>query len=126
MDIVYYHSYLFYKNVLREEDPNAITILAIGAIQSFAFDCILDGFLIKYYCYPLSMWQMLITGLFILLLNYFYFYYSGRYKRILTRKPKIFNNKFVSILLTISFYSLGLFSLIYGSELSHDLYLGCR
>ncbi|MCX2576353.1 hypothetical protein [Pedobacter sandarakinus] len=100
--------------MLKDNEPNMLTIMALSASCSFPVGMILQIILIKKYCNIIDAWQLFLLIPFFILINYFYFFRSGRFKIILEKKPKILNSNLLSIfcvilffLITISFMFLG-------------------
>lgn len=115
MDVIYYYCYLFYKKILKEDEPHATTIWVIGFIEGFFTNIVLYSLLVYFYCIKtLNIWIMIfIVGLF-LLANYIYFYKSGRAKKIVKEKPMFYSSKKISITITVIFFIVFSSSILWG------------
>lgn len=112
MDVIYYYCYLFYKKVLRDSEPNMLTILVISAAYSFPISIIIEIIVIKNYCISLPAWQMFLTTPFFVFVNYLSFYRNDRYKNILRKEPKFFGSNSLSIIITVLFFLIA-FSFVF-------------
>lgn len=121
MDVIYYYCYLFYKKILKEDEPHALTVWAIGFGEGFFISVIVDILLIRFFCIKIDKWLMIGVGLTFLLFNYLYFFKSGRGKRIVISKPTFFGNKKMSALLTIIFFVFLISSMFWGAICSKYL-----
>lgn len=121
MDVIYYYCYLFYKRILKEDEPHALTVWAIGFGEGFFVSVICDIFLIKFYCAKMDKWLMIGIGAIFLLFNYFYFFKSDKGKRIVISKPTFFGSPKISILITITFFFILISSMFWGAFYSKYL-----
>lgn len=121
MDVIYYYCYLFYKKVLKENEPHALTVWALGIGEGFFISIIIDILLIRFFCIKMDKWLMIGIGLTFLLFNYFYFFKSGRGQRIVVSKPTFFGNKKISVMLTILFFVALISSMFWGAICSKYL-----
>lgn len=115
MDVIYYYCYLFYKKILKEDEPHALTVWALGCGEGFLTNALLYSFLVYFFCIKtLNIWIMMsIVGLFVFA-NYRYFYKSGRAKKIEKEKPMFFSSRKISILITIIFFTVLISSIFWG------------
>ena len=104
MDVIYYYCFLFYKNIVKDDEPYATTVWILGFGEGFFLSAISDIISTKIFCYDLIKYSMLpIIGM-TLLFNYFYFNKPGRAKKIIEEKPVFFSNHKISIVLTSLFF----------------------
>ncbi len=115
MDVVYYYCYLFYRKILKEDEPHALTTWALGFGEGFFFSVIIDVFLIRFFCFKMNKWLIIGVGIIFLLFNYLYFFKSGRGQRIVLSKPNFFGSQKISILLTIIFFVVLISSMFWGA-----------
>lgn len=66
-DVIYYQTYLFYKNILREEDPHATTTWGIGA--AFSFILLFNLLILKeiLFCLEIKTLYLFLSGLIVVL-----------------------------------------------------------
>lgn len=104
MDVIYYYYFLFYKKVLKEDYPHLVARLALSASEGFATMAICHILFIRYFCYELNKYHLLSIIIIFLVLNYSYFYRTGRDINIEKNKPQFFGSHKTSIVLTIIFF----------------------
>lgn len=121
MDVIYYYCYLFYKKILKEDEPHALTVWALGIGEGFFISVLIDILLIHFFCIKMDKWLMIGIGLICLLLNYFYFFKSSRGQRIIIYKPAFFGNRKISMILTIIFFIVLISSMFWGAICSKYL-----
>ena len=121
MKVLYYYYYLFYTKIIPDDQPNATVIFVLSFCSSFLFMGITDIISNMYFSYSLSKYQML--GIFIafVIKNYFVFYRSGKYKRIIEDKPMFFNSHKISILLTLLYAIITISSLFWAPVVVKDI-----
>ncbi|MFC4389776.1 hypothetical protein [Flavobacterium quisquiliarum] len=115
MDVIYYYCYLFYKKILKEDEPHALTVWALGAGEGFFVGSIINIFLIRFFCFKMDKWLMIGISVLFLLINYFYFFKSKRSLRIIKEKPLFFGSSKISKILTIAFFVVIISSMFWGA-----------
>jgi hypothetical protein len=100
---------------LKEDEPHALTVWALGVGEGFFISIIIDIFLIRFFCIKMDKWIMIGITLIVLLFNYFYFFKSGRGQKIAISKPIFFGSKKISIILTTVFFIILISSLFWGA-----------
>lgn len=114
MDVIYYYCYLFYKKILKEDEPHATTVWAFGFGEGYFISIIFDMVVTKYFCYDIIEYCMFpIIGL-SLLFNYLYFSRSKRSQKIVKEKPTFFGSHKASIILTSIFFFILISSMFWG------------
>ena len=104
MNLLYYYYFLFYTNIIPDDEPHATTIFTLSLSESFLITGILEIISVNLFCVPFDKWVKMTIFLLIALKNYFLYYKSGKGKEIVIAKPKIFNNKLLSIILVVLFF----------------------
>lgn len=122
MDVIYYYYYLFYKQILKDNEPNMLTIMALSASYSFPVAMILQIITIKN-CIVVDTWLMFLFVPFFILINYLYFIRSGRYKIILEKKPKILNSNLFSVFFVVLFFLITISFMFWGPIYAKELLL---
>ena len=114
MDVIYYYCFLFYKNIVKDDEPYATTVWILGFGEGFFLSAISDIISTKIFCYDLIKYSMLpIIGM-TLLFNYFYFNKSGRAKKIVKEKPVFFGSHKISIMITTFFLIILISTMFWG------------
>ena len=112
--IFYYYYYLFYKLILKEDNPHVFANLALSTSEGLLLIGIVK-IILAHYCILIGKWEMLFIVLVMVIKNHFLF---GRMKAklIVDKKPKILKSNFISFLITLLFF-LGTTSwLFWGSK----------
>lgn len=125
LNVFYYHYYLFYKRVLKEEQPHFNTCFALSASEGFLVNAVIDFLVIKYYCINLDKWYPIGVFCVILGLNYWNYIYKGIGRKIVKEQPILFNSKRISKVLTIAFFVITVSWLFWGSFYSRYLLENC-
>ena len=105
---LYFHFYLFYKNIYKDDDPILTTRLSLTAIESFLIIAITDVFSAIFLLEELQKWVMIAITLSVLVLNTFYFFTEKKVRKILSDKPLILNSNKVSIFFAWFIFSIGI------------------
>ncbi|MCE1189780.1 MAG: hypothetical protein LWX56_11645 [Ignavibacteria bacterium] len=106
-DVLYYYLYYFYNNVRKENQPNSFTIISMSIHEGFATLAVLDLYFVYVFRVSIiSNWfGMPLIALYIAI-NYFYFWRSGRAKKLVHGSAPIYRNKSITRLIVIlSFFS---------------------
>jgi len=125
MDTIYYYYFLFYTEIIPDDQPHETTIFVLSFQEGFLFGVILDVLSMIFFRYDLIFILFACVFIFIWSINYFYFYRSGRCKQIVKDKPKIFGSHEISKIITIIFFAVTTSSLFWGPFLTkylHDIY----
>ena len=106
LNVFYYYSYLFYKKILKEDQPVLTTTFVLSFSISLLLNGIINIILAQFYCFYVGKWFMI--GAFLLIFggNYFYYHKKGMSKNIIWTKPKFFNNNRMTIIITIIFFAI--------------------
>ncbi|MEN2413169.1 hypothetical protein [Flavobacterium mesophilum] len=99
---------------MKDDEPHALTVWALGFGEGFFTSVIMDMLLIRFLGVRMNKWLMIGISILFLLFNYFYFFKSGRGKKIVISKPMFFNNERISIIVTIIFFVILISSLFWG------------
>ena len=121
MDVIYYYCFLFYRKVLKEDEPHATTIWALGFGEGYFISVVCDIVAMRYFCYDIITYFMFpIMGV-ALLFNYLHFSKSKRSRKIVKEKPVFFGSHKISIILTVVFFVIIISSMFWGPVCSKYL-----
>lgn len=109
LDVLYYYFYLAYKHVIVEDQPHATAIFSLGLIESFLLISLKDLLLEVIWAYRVLLWQNVGMIFITIILNFVLYHFSGRYKNIIKREPKLFNNHKLTTIVVLVFF---IFSLV--------------
>lgn len=126
MNVLYYYYFLFYTKILPDDEPHATTIFTLSLSESFLINVIIDILISYFYCTFISKWTMIVITLFIMVINYFLFYRTGKAKNIIKLKPKIFNSNSLSIVFVILFFIITSSFLFWGPILVKQILANCK
>lgn len=114
MNLLYYYYFLFYTKVLPDNEPHATTVFTLSLSESFIVNGVLDILLAYLFCFSLNKWSMIIISLLIMGINYLLYSRSGKAKKIIKLKPKVFNSNKLSIVIVILFFVITASFLFWG------------
>ena len=104
MNLLYYYYFLFYTNIIPDDEPHATTIFTLSLSESFLISGVLEIISVNLSCVPFNKWLKMTIFLLIVLINYFLYFKSGKGREIVIAKPKMFNNKNLSIIIVSLFF----------------------
>lgn len=111
--VLYYYYFIFYKNIVPENQPHATAVFTLGVSQSFLFNAIINYVLAYSSGISLGKWYNIVFAAVIIFLNYLFYHRSGRYKEILKSKPKLLNSHQFSIIFVLMFFVLTFLLFLY-------------
>lgn len=127
MSVFYYYYYLFYTRVLPDDEPHATVIFTLSFSESLLVNYAIDFCAVHLLCqFLLSKWSMISIFILIVVANYLIYYRTGRNKDIIERKPRFFNSRGVSIVITILFFLVTTSFLFWGADYLMDVINQCR
>lgn len=126
MNVIYYYFYLLYTKYIPDNEPYITAVWAISVCEGFFLACCTDILLLSNYCYTLKIWEMCAFTVFALIVNYFYFIKTGRYKKIIKKKPTFRSSHRLSIIVTVLFFVITFSSWFWGPIYSKHLYQICN
>ena len=126
MKVIYFYYFLFYSEILNEDEPHFTAYFSLSASQGFLVNGIIDFIALKFYCYNIDKWPMIIIGLIIFGMNYFYYGKMNKGKEIVAMKPTFFNNRPFSIISSILFFLISLSWLFWGPLVGKTLLENCQ
>ncbi len=103
--VLYFKYYQLYTKVMPDDQPNATVIFVISFIESLLLSALIDYFLLEFYCKGITKVYMIGIMVTLLVVNYFYYYRSGRYKSIIKEGDIAFGNS-VAWRFVVLFFSL--------------------
>lgn len=121
MNVFYYYYYLFYTKVLPDNQPHSTVIFTLSFTLSLIVNCIVNVAFAYVLNISLRKWEMI--GIFALItaLMYLAYYRTGKGKRIVKEKPKLFNSKVASITLTALLFLIGLLALFLQADITKNI-----
>ena len=121
ISVLYYYYYLFYTKVVSDSQPHSTTIFTL----SFSLSIVINGLLslIAAYLskYNTSNYVMVSVFIIIIIVNYLVFYRTGKGKKLVKERPKLFNNHKLSMLFTIIFFLITTSFLFWGPILIKNM-----
>jgi hypothetical protein len=123
---IYYYYFLFYKKILKDNEPHLLTTLALSASFGFVLDFIARVILANTLCISLNTWlSMVLLGL-VVLIVYYIFHKSGIAKEVVKQKPMFFNNHIFSIIISILFFIMTVSFMFWGPTYTKEILDNCR
>lgn len=104
MNILYYYYFLFYTRVLSDSEPHPTTIFTLSLSESFLINGVIQILFAHSFCIALSKWYMITILVLIIGVNYLIYTKSGKDKKIIKMKPKIFNSNILSAFVVFVFF----------------------
>jgi len=112
---LYYYYYLFYKKILKDNEPHMLATLVIGFSFSLLVIAITNITLAHLLKIALGHYAMLAINLLMIAVFYLTLHRTGKAKEIVKNKPMFFNNHVLSIWITFLFFALTSSYLFWGS-----------
>lgn len=126
LNVFYFYYYLFYKKILRDEQPLFTTTFTFSFSISLLVNGILNITLAHVSGISLHKWGMISVFLGFLSFSFFYYYRNDKATQVMKNRPKFFNNSLLSILLTILFFLLAVSFLFWEPIYSKNIIDGNR
>jgi hypothetical protein len=121
MDILFYYYYLFCKNGGKVPLFGAVCMISL----TFSWFVIVSIELFCSYQFHKTIlndeFSACFVGSIVLLLFHLYYINSGRWKKVIRKKPKLLNSHILSIVYTIGFSILSLLVLAKGADLINEI-----
>jgi pilus assembly protein TadC len=115
INTLYYYYYLFYKKILKDNEPHMLATLVL----SFSFSLLVNGVIdiTVAHLFGISLGKYVMLGFLLLIIAVLYFtlHRTGRSKEIVKEKPMFFNSHALSIFITLSFFAITTSFLFWGS-----------
>lgn len=113
-DIVYYQAYLFYANILKEDDPHSTTTWGVGAALSFII--IFNLLIVKemFICQEIRTIYLFLCVLIIVWLCSIYFKRDNRRYRIVKNKVLYKNSRLISKVIAITYFGIAIAMMFIG------------
>lgn len=114
VDVLYYHYFLFYTKVFKEDQPHFTAWFALSASEGLLINGIIDLVFLKYFCFSIGIWPMIFIFLLILSLNYWRYGKLGKGIEVVDKEPLYFKSRYISIFFTILFFLITLSWVFWG------------
>jgi hypothetical protein len=112
---IYYYYYLFYKNILKDNEPHMLATLAFSFSFSLLIIMIIDISMAYLFSLTLGKYEMIGINILVILVMYFKLHRNSKAIEIVNDKPMFFNSQPLSILITIFFFASTSSFLFWGS-----------
>ena len=116
MDVFYYYIYLFYAKVMPDDYPHLNTVWALGVTSAFIINGMIDIPLAYFFNCYLSTIQKVIIIIIVITLFYLKYDRSKGIRIVKKEKPKFFDSKIASIILTVLFFLIGMLFLFFKAD----------
>lgn len=116
INTLYYYYYLFYKKILRDNEPHMLATLVLGFSFSLLLIAIVDITIAHLFDLKLGHYLMLGINIFMIAVFYFTLHRTGRARKIVKEKPRFFDSHVLSILITFLFFAITTSFLFWGSS----------
>lgn len=126
LKVFYYHYYQFYTKVIPDNQPNATVIFVLSFVEALLVNAIIEYAMLKFFCIGMGKWPMISVIVVMLVLNYFYYYRSGRFETIIEEKPMFFDNLKLSATFTLGVSLLIISWMIWGAVLGKYILETCQ
>jgi hypothetical protein len=126
MNVLFYYYFLFYKNILNDDNPRITTVLVFSFSESLLIIGILDVVFANWFCFALTQYYMVGVLVVLILMNFFYFFTSVKTKTILKLKPKVNNSHGVSILIAWLFFIVTSSTLFWAGNYANAVIRRCH
>ena len=112
---LYYYYYLFYKNILRDNEPHLLTTLVLAFSFSLLIIAIIEIAMAHLLKMTLGHYEMVGINVLMVFILYLTLHRTGKAKEIVKEKPMFFKNHVLSILITFLFLAITSSYLFWGS-----------
>lgn len=113
--VLYYHYYLFYKKILKDNEPHMLATLVLAFSLSLFLIAIIEVILANLFKLTLGRYEMLGINLLLIGVLYLTLHRTGKAKEIVNEKPMLFKSPLLSKLITFLFFALTSSYLFWGS-----------
>lgn len=109
MRAIYYYTYLFYKKILKDDDPHLLTFMAISITMGLLVNYSLNTILVVLTCKMIhTKFSMIAVGLATIMFNYLLYIKNGRYKLWCSKPILFWDSSKLTILIVILSYAIPL------------------
>ena len=108
-DVFYYYYYLFYSKVLRDSEPHLLTVMVLSLSEGLIVYYTADVLGVHLFCeFVFGKWYHIGVVVIIIGINYMVYHKTNRAKKLIEMKPMFFQNRRLSIVLTLLFFLISL------------------
>lgn len=125
-DVLYYYYFVFYKKIIRDNDPHFGTVTALGCSQALLLNGTMDIIALNYFCFKIMVAVQFLIAVIIIGINYLVFHKTGRAHTIIKSKPALLNNKVLSLVVSVLFFLITTSWLFWGSFYGKYLLERCK
>ncbi len=112
---LYYYYYLFYKKILRDNEPHLLATLVLAFSFSLLLIMIINISMAYLFSKTLGHYEMIGINVLMIFILYLTLHRTGKAKEIVKEKPMFFKNHVLSILITFLFFAATSSYLFWGS-----------
>lgn len=112
---VYYYYYLFYKKILKDNEPHLLATLVLAFSLSLLLIMTINISMAYIFSKALGHYEMIGINVLMIFILYLTLHRTGKAKNIVKEKPMFFNNHVLSILITFLFFAVTSSYLFWGS-----------
>lgn len=115
IETLYYYYYLFYRKILRDNEPHLLATLVLAFSFSLLLIMIINISMAFLFAKALSHYEMIGINVLMIFILYLTLHRTGKAKEIVKKKPMFFKNHLLSILITFLFFAITSSYLFWGS-----------
>lgn len=112
---LYYYYYLFYKKILKDNEPHLLATLVLAFSFSLLLILVINISLAYLFSKALGHYEMISINVLMIFILYLILHRTGKAKEIVKEKPMFFKNHVLSILITFLFFTSTSSYLFWGS-----------
>jgi hypothetical protein len=112
---LYYYYYLFYKKILRDNEPHLLATLVLAFSLSLLLIMTINISMAYLFSIAIGLYEMIGINVLMIFILYLTLHRTGKAKEIVKEKPMFFKNHLLSILLTFLFFTATSSYLFWGS-----------
>lgn len=125
LDILYYHYYLFYRQTLKDPEPELTTTLSLSFSLALLLNGIIDLIALQW-CIEIAIWVQFAITVFIIVLIWRRYHVQRRVKGVIKAKPSLWDNRLLSIIVCWLFFLVSASWLFWGPIYGKEVLSRCK
>lgn len=125
LDVMFYYTQLQYNLLLKNISPSNQPAIILGAIIGFPLALLIDFIYISLYCSPPPPWILISVCFACIFLMLKIYEWNNRKEKVIKKTPMFFNNKKISLFITVTIELISLTSLFLGGPIGKYLLEEC-
>lgn len=125
LDVMYYYTQIQYNLLLKNVSPSIQPSIILGTFISFPISLLIDSAYIYFFCSLPSPWIFISVCFVVIIIMLGIYEVYNRKERVIKRKPIFFNNKKLTLIITITIELISLASLFLGGPVGKYLLKHC-